>query len=119
MNQNGIIENIVSIISIYPKSVQKKLLGNIHFVGGSAVIKGLKERVIRDLRRECPVDLDINVNVTQDGWKGAYLAMKNIARMHSEFIPKFSYQRHDYEDKNKNIHKMYVENPWSNPRPNV
>ena len=63
------------------------------------------------------MDFEIGVNVTEAGWEGAYLAMKNIAKMQGEFIPKMSFQRHDYAD--KNVNKFYVENPWSNPRPNV
>ena len=53
------------------------------------------------MKRECPIGSEINVHVSEVGWKAAYLGMKNVARMHSDLIPKMSFSRHEYVDKQK------------------
>ena len=51
-------------------------------IGGASAISGMGERIARDLRRECEVDSEINVRTSSVGWKGAYLGMKAITKLH-------------------------------------
>ncbi len=40
----------------------------------------------RDLRRECPEDMEIKVKIGKGGCEGAYNAMQNIAKNQKQFI---------------------------------
>lgn len=43
------------------------MLKNVIIIGGPAKVTGLKERMERDLRRECPVEMEINVKIGKGG----------------------------------------------------
>ena len=45
------IEAIISSSELYSKEVKEKLFKNIIVIGGGSQIKGLKDRLARDLRR--------------------------------------------------------------------
>jgi actin-related protein 5 len=86
LNQMNVIETIVSLLPLYDKNTKRDLLKNVIIIGGASKVPGLKERVERDLRRECPVELDIKVKIGKGGSEGAFLAMQNISKTQKEFI---------------------------------
>lgn len=49
-------------------------------LGGGSNVKGIKERLIKDLTRETPVNTKINIKIGKGGVNGAFLGMQNIAR---------------------------------------
>lgn len=63
-----LIETIVSLLALYDDSAKQRLLNNIVIVGGACKVKGLKERFGRDLRRECPVGMQIKVKIGKGGY---------------------------------------------------
>jgi actin-related protein len=83
-------------------------------VGGGAVVTGLKERLERDLKRECPVGSHIKVKVGKGEAKGAFLGMQYIGRHEKDLVERMSFKREEYLSKNGNI---FIANPWSNPKP--
>ena len=62
-----LIQTIVSVLSLYHNQTKATLLKNVLIVGGASKITGLKERLQRDLRRECPVEMEINVKIGKGG----------------------------------------------------
>lgn len=77
-------------------------------------MKGLPERLHRDLVRESPADSVIEVKVGRGGANGAYLAMQNIARDQVELFNALSVKRGDYFSQGSSL---FTPNPWSNPAP--
>ena len=57
----------------YSADIQSILLKNIVVVGGGTSIRGLKERIIRDLIREIPINSEIKVKIGKGGSIGAFL----------------------------------------------
>ena len=66
----------------YSADIQSILLKNIVVVGGGTSIRGLKERIIRDLIREIPINSEIKVKIGKGGSIGAFLGMQNICHQH-------------------------------------
>lgn len=80
-------------MTYFKPNIVQQLLGNIILIGGGSVISGLKERIERDLKRECPTGSVINVRVGRGGAKGAFLGMQNIGKNQREFLDGMSYKR--------------------------
>lgn len=67
---------------MYDDEGKKELLKNVVLVGGPVKVQGFKERMERDLRRECPVEMKIRVKVGKGACEGVFNAMQNIAKTH-------------------------------------
>lgn len=76
------------------------------------MVPGLKERLERDLVRECPVGSPIRVKVGKGGANGAFLGMQHIGRFERDLIYRMSYKREEYLSNG-----AFVANHWSNPQP--
>ncbi len=96
LNQMDVIETIVSLLPLYGNTTKRDLLKNVVVVGGASKVPGLKERLERDLRRECPVEMDIKVKIGKGGYEGAFLAMQHISRTQKEFLETMSFKRSEY-----------------------
>ena len=110
------IETIVCSIEQYSAETKANLLKNIVVLGGGSVVPGLKERMAKDLKRECPFGSEIKIKIGKGGYEGAYLGMQNICRYQKDLLSKMSYQQDSFL---KNPNSYYVENPWSNPEPHL
>ncbi len=95
-NQLDLVQTIVAILAPYPPTTVQALLSNIVLVGGGSAVPGLKQRLERDLVRECPVGSRVNVRVGRGGSKGAFLGMQYIGRHERDLLERMSYKREDY-----------------------
>jgi len=86
LNQIDLIQTITAVLASLPPQVVAVLLGNIVIVGGGSVISGLKERMERDLKRECPVDSKIHVRIGKGGARGAFFGMQYIGKHERDFL---------------------------------
>ena len=111
LNQMDVIETIVSLLPLYDNNTKRDLLRNVIIVGGASKVPGLKERFERDLRRECPVELEIKVKIGKGGSEGAFLAMQHIGKTQKEFIESMSYKRSEYTEGKRT---KSIVHPWSN-----
>ena len=77
VEQAGIIEIISQIIKNMNTDTKNNLAKNIFITGGNTYYPFLKERIYYDMRRNLPVNTDINIltaeNPVLDAWKGARL----------------------------------------------
>ena len=77
VEQAGIIEIISQIIKNMNNDIKKNLAENIFITGGNTCYPFLKERIYHDMKRNLPVNTDINIlraeNPVLDAWKGARL----------------------------------------------
>lgn len=80
LNQIDLITGIARLAATFPENVASKLRNNIMVVGGGSEIRGLTERMTRDLIRESPTGSNIKVSIGKGGSQGAYLGMQYIAK---------------------------------------
>ena len=77
VEQAGIIEIISQIIKNMNTDTKNNLAKNIFITGGNTYYPFLKERIYYDMRRNLPVNTDINILTAEkpvlDAWKGARL----------------------------------------------
>ena len=73
--------------------MKEQLFSNIIVLGGGSEVKGLKERLMKDLRRETTEGTNLNIKIGKGGVQGAFLGMQNIARHQRSLISKMSYQK--------------------------
>ena len=96
--------------------MQNQLRSNIVLVGGGCGIRGLSERIKRDLIRESPIGSKIEIKVSKEGAQGAFKGMQYIAKYEKELLERFSFKKDEFLAKGD---KYFVENPWSNPHPKI
>jgi actin-related protein len=113
-NQLDLVQTIVALLAPYPQPTLQALLANIVLVGGGSVVPGLRQRLERDLVRECPVGSRVGVRVGKGGANGAFLGMQYIGRHERELLERMSYKREEYLSEGES---GFVSNPWSNPKP--
>lgn len=113
-NQLDLIQTIVTTLTPYSNSIVNALLSNVIVVGGGSVVPGLKQRLQRDLVRECPVGSLVNVKIGKGAANGAFLGMQYIGRHERDLLERMSYKREDYLAAGES---SFVANPWSNPQP--
>ncbi|XP_055595399.1 actin-related protein 5 [Uranotaenia lowii] len=75
IQEAGLAGTIDYVLKLFDSEDRVKLIGNILLTGGSANIRGFKERLSRELRQLLPFQSVFNLRVasnpSMDGWKGA------------------------------------------------
>ncbi|XP_049532585.1 actin-related protein 5 [Anopheles darlingi] len=75
LHEAGVAETIDYVLKLFPPEQRLSLIGNIFVTGGCAKIRGLKERLTREMRELLPFqarfEIDIAREPTLDGWNGA------------------------------------------------
>lgn len=102
VDQAGLSETVVDILKRFPQLVQ-----HIQISGGGANFQGLAKRLETDLRRELPVDFNIDVVVGSqpqlDSWRGLAKWSKNT----DAYVSRAEY--------NENGADYVKEHLWGNP----
>lgn len=96
IQQMGIAEAIVHVISNFPTEVQSHLYQNILLTGGSCSFPNCQERVENEVRMLAPAQCEVRVtratNPVTDAWRGGSLLSKD-----PQFSSKFV-NRKEYDD---------------------
>lgn len=109
IDQVGIVEGIVDSINSLPKALHALLYENVVLTGGNTVMKGMKERVESGLRRYCPSQYKLNVDLSSDpityAWFGAKALVENYPASANEIF----ITRKQYEESGENKRQICVD----------
>ncbi|KFB47054.1 AGAP004488-PA-like protein [Anopheles sinensis] len=74
-SEAGLPETIDFVLKLFPAAQRSSLVENIFITGGCAKIKGLKERLAREMREILPFESRFDIEIANDplldGWNGA------------------------------------------------
>lgn len=79
LSESGIPDSILQSLSHIPRSLWQGFLGNILLAGGNSLIKGMVERVEREVRARVPVEYVVRVKRAGDPIKNAWLGGARLA----------------------------------------
>ncbi|MES1908706.1 MAG: hypothetical protein MHM6MM_001584 [Cercozoa sp. M6MM] len=94
--QCGIGEATVRVLQSMPVDQAKELAQHIILTGAAASMPGLRERMFREVREEWPMELPLNVRVSEDPindtWMGAAAASREPGFMQSASLTKQEFE---------------------------